>query len=164
MSFLNNLSDIQVIVLKFFLGATIVIFASIAFTKETKLTVNEKGYPVGFRAQIKEIAQGKSFWKGQLAIIDKKLARLASEPEEDRKMRKELAAWEAEEARENAKIYAKHPDLRPSWAEARAASLRASADKIEEAAMYREAAKERELDIKKFNALRPIIIEQIQLH
>lgn len=92
---------------------------------------------------VRELAQGKIFWHGQLNAITTEINRLEAEPAEDAKLTQEMNRWLIEEQQAMEKTYQEHPETRPSEAARQAESLRNEADKIERAEWDRTMEKER---------------------
>ena len=121
----------------------LMLVAYVGFSSPGKVVITETGDITGIINNARELAQGKSFWQGQLDAITIDISQLEAEPAENAKMNREDEAMLIEDRREMEKMYQEHPDTRPSDAERQAEALRDQADSIEMAEWDRTMEKER---------------------
>lgn len=139
--------------IKIFGGLALLLVMYVCFSSPGKVVITETGDITGIINNARELAQGKSFWQGQLNEMTTRLNKLEAEPAETAKMNQELSSMQIEVQREMEKMYQDHPDTRPSEAERQAEALRNKADSIEQAEWGRMMEKER---LKRIASLRKI--------
>ena len=139
--------------IKIFGGLALLLVIYVSFSSPGKVVITETGDITGIINSARELAQGKSFWQGQLNEMTTRLNKLEAEPAETAKMNQELSSMQIEVQREMEKMYQDHPDTRPSEAERQAEALRNKADSIEQAEWGRMMEKER---LKRIASLRKI--------
>ena len=139
--------------IKIFGGLALLLVIYVSFSSPGKVVITETGDITGIINSARELAQGKSFWQGQLNEMTTRLNKLEAEPAETAKMNQELSSMQIEVQREMEKMYRDYPDKRPSEAERQAEALRNKADSIEQAEWGRMMEKER---LKRIASLRKI--------
>lgn len=135
-----------------------------ARTDADYVAVNSDGYPNSPINHAREIVQGERFWRNQLTMIDQRLAALAKEPEENRKVLQQHIAELSAERRELSEYYRKNQDVRPTNSELKANRLRDEADILElraDAMMLNQIAKQEAESLKK---VRVMVLRQAELH
>ncbi|MDP3498165.1 MAG: hypothetical protein Q8R84_10990 [Candidatus Nitrotoga sp.] len=129
--------------IKIFGGLALLLVMYVSFSSPGKVVITETCDITGIINNARELAQGKSFWQGQLNEMTIELNKLEAEPAETAKMNQEISSMQIEVQREMEKMYRDYPDTRPSEAERQAAALRNKADSIEQAEWGRMMEKER---------------------
>ena len=103
----------------------------VACSSPGNVAVTRDGRPNGISNQLRAAIQSDRFWKDQLVKIDAEIEHIIGAPqrqaEVDARMRKHEENAEALMNR----LYAEHPNLRPTEAEQKAEILRARADEVE---------------------------------
>jgi len=117
--------------------------AYILLSSPNGVAITNLGKPNGLVNQLKEMAQGQSFWQSQEKAIIKKMTSLNNQPAEDARFEKEMAEFEKESRRDDEQFYRQHPDMRPSPAEKAAETLREKADAIEDQQLKKEMEQDR---------------------
>lgn len=95
------------------------------------VAIDDSGSPGSPVNRARELFQGEEFWREQIKTIDRQLADLAGELEDNRKQPQLLAADLAASRRDDYALYRDNPQLRPTPAELKAQSLRDRAKLIE---------------------------------
>jgi len=121
------------------------------------VAVTHLGEPNSIINELRETFQGRSFWIGQKAFIERRILKLENQPIEDADLAKEMRELDRELQAETEQRYREHPDLRPSEAEMRAGSLRDEADKIEDLALTKELDQMRLEELKELRAMLSLI-------
>lgn len=136
----------------------------VAVTEPKSIVIDEKAYPIGLTASLKELFQGQRFWSNQVAQIDKKIERLAKKPEELRLDLKEYKHQLWLDKQEQAREYKEHPESRPTQAEIKAGKLRDKADAIETQADYYQDLALIRRQIAELKETRAMAAEEARLH
>jgi len=124
---------------KIYISLMVIAFiAYILLSAPAGIALTKLGKPNGIINELKEAAQGQTFWQDQEKAIVKKINTLNNQPAEDAKFEKEMAEYEKESRRDDELFYKQNPDMRPSPAERAADALREKADAIEEQQLKKE--------------------------
>ena len=101
------------------------------YTSPGKLVVDANGEILGVVNMARALVQGRSFWGDQLSQAQIALAWEQDEPNRMDRIERELAPALRDTERFLESVYREHPELRPSSAARKAASLREQASRIE---------------------------------
>lgn len=131
------------------------IFLYLYFSSPGKIIVDKQGNIGGMINNVRELIQGKRFWRNQLIEVNSELESKLEAPQFQAKFNPEMNQMVREIDPSLKEIYQKYPDLKPSAAERQADALRERADQIEQQELDRYLEK---LRIERISELRKIFL------